>query len=80
MSTQLTVRIADDLVAFVDDQVTAGRATSRAAVIASALDAARRRALAERDAAILAGAPAESERDFDRLADFASKTPLDDLE
>ena len=80
MSTQLTVRIPDDLAAFVDDQVTAGKASSRASVISAALDAARRRALAEQDAVILAGGSTGAEDDLDRLSEFASNTPLDDLD
>lgn len=81
MTLQLTVRIADDLVAFVDEQVSDGRAPSRASVISAALDAARRRQLAERDAAILAASDdAPDEDDLDELATFASRTPLNDLD
>jgi Arc/MetJ-type ribon-helix-helix transcriptional regulator len=54
MSTQIAVRLPDDLVEFVDSVVTAGGARSRAAVVARALERERRRAVAERDAAILA--------------------------
>lgn len=78
MSKQLTVRLADDLVEFIDSRVRAGKASSRAAVIARAIERDRRRAIAQRDAAILAGA--DSADDFDDLAAYAAGTSLDDLD
>jgi Arc/MetJ-type ribon-helix-helix transcriptional regulator len=54
MSKQIAVRLSDDLVGFVDEVVRSGRERSRAAVVTRALERERRRALAERDAAILA--------------------------
>jgi len=78
MSTQIAVRLPDDLVAFVDDLVSHGDATSRAAVVAGALERERRRKIAERDAAILANTGPET--DLDRLAEFAATTSLDDLD
>jgi Arc/MetJ-type ribon-helix-helix transcriptional regulator len=54
MSKQIAVRLPDDLVEFVDGVVASGRQRSRAAVVSSALERERRRAIAERDAAILA--------------------------
>ncbi|MHB1535509.1 MAG: ribbon-helix-helix domain-containing protein [Acidimicrobiales bacterium] len=77
MSRQLTVRLPDDLVEFIDHQIEAGDATSRAAVVAAALERQRRRDIAERDAAILCRATAGD--DLDALAAFAARTPLDDL-
>ena len=75
MTTQIAVRLPDDLVAFVDGQVTAGTATSRAAVVARALERERRRAAAERDAAIYAaGVPDD---DLAGLASWAATQPLD---
>lgn len=49
MSTQITVRIPDDLVEFIDEQVTAGAGTSRADLIATLIrrQKARTRALAD---------------------------------
>jgi Arc/MetJ-type ribon-helix-helix transcriptional regulator len=55
MSKQIAVRLSDDLVEFVDGVVGSGRERSRAAVVSRALERERRRAIAERDAAILAG-------------------------
>jgi Arc/MetJ-type ribon-helix-helix transcriptional regulator len=54
MSKQIAVRLPDDLVEFVDGVVGSGRERSRAAVVTRALERDRRRAVAERDAEILA--------------------------
>lgn len=53
MSTQIAVRLPDELVTFLDEAVKEGRAPSRAALVASALEREMRRLLAERDADIL---------------------------
>lgn len=53
MTTQIAVRLPDDLVAFLDRAVADGRAVSRAALVTSALEREMRRQAAERDAAIL---------------------------
>jgi Arc/MetJ-type ribon-helix-helix transcriptional regulator len=54
MSTQIAVRLPDDIVAFLDRLVSEHRAASRAEIITRALERERRREMAERDAAILA--------------------------
>lgn len=54
MSTQIAIRLPDDLVTFLDERVTAGDATSRAAIVARVLERERYRQLAERDAQIYA--------------------------
>lgn len=77
MTTQIAVRLPDDLVAFVDDLVRHGDATSRAAVVSRALERERRRKVAERDAAILASAGMDT--DLDSLAKYAAATSMDDL-
>jgi Arc/MetJ-type ribon-helix-helix transcriptional regulator len=71
MSRQIAVRLADDLVEFVDAVVGTGMARSRAAVVTKALERERRRVLAERDAAILAGGAVDP--DLDRLAEHAAR-------
>jgi Arc/MetJ-type ribon-helix-helix transcriptional regulator len=76
MSRQLTVRLRDDLVEFIDQRVEHGAARSRAAVVVAALHRERRREIAERDAEILARSKGD---DFDDLAGFSAQTPLDDL-
>lgn len=54
MTTQIAVRLPDEMVAFLDRTVAAGQATSRAALVASALEREMRRRVAEADARILA--------------------------
>ncbi len=61
MSKQIAVRLADDLVEFVDELVGSGRERSRAAVVSRALERERRRAVAERDAAILSATEPDPE-------------------
>jgi Arc/MetJ-type ribon-helix-helix transcriptional regulator len=75
MSTQIAVRLPDDIVAYVDEQVTAGVAPSRAAVVTRALARERRREAAERDAHIYAASGGPNE--FDDLASWAAAQPMD---
>ena len=53
VSTQIAVRLPDEMVAFLDRSVAAGRASSRAALVASALEREMRRQAAEQDVRIL---------------------------
>ena len=53
MSTQIAVRLPDEMVAFLDRAVADGRAPSRAALVASAVEREMRRGLAEHDARTL---------------------------
>lgn len=78
MSRQVTVRLPEELVEFMDRQVHEGRSASRAAVVAAAIERERRREIGERDAAILAGAGRDGDG-LDQLARFAATTVLDDL-
>ncbi|MCA1656155.1 MAG: ribbon-helix-helix domain-containing protein [Actinobacteria bacterium] len=78
MTRQIGVRLPDDLVAFIDGLVERGEARSRADAVTRAVERERRRQVAARDAAILAGAGADV--DLDRLADFAARTRMDDLD
>jgi Arc/MetJ-type ribon-helix-helix transcriptional regulator len=75
MSRQIAVRLPDDLVEFIDATVSAGIASSRAAVVATAVDRELRRHTAARDARILAEANAEP--DLDSLAEYAAKLTSD---
>lgn len=75
MSKQIAVRLADDLVDFVDTVVSSGRERSRAAVVSRALERERRRVVAERDAAILAAAGPDPE--LAGLADHALGVDID---
>jgi Arc/MetJ-type ribon-helix-helix transcriptional regulator len=78
MSKQIAVRLPDDLVEFIDQLVEHGEASSRAAVVARAVDRERRREIAARDAAILA--QSHGDPDFDSLAQYAARTSFDDLD
>jgi Arc/MetJ-type ribon-helix-helix transcriptional regulator len=78
MTTQIAVRLSDEAVEFVDDLVRSGAAASRADVIERLLARERRRLVAERDALKLAGLPRDA--DLDRLAAFAARVPIADLD
>lgn len=75
MSTQIAVRLPDEIVAFLDEEVREQHAPSRAAVVLRALERERRRQIAARDAAILARLGADT--DMDSLAGFAARLPVD---
>ena len=75
MSKQIAVRLSDDLVEFVDGVVGSGRERSRAAVVSRALERERRRAIAERDAAILARTGPDAE--LAGLAEFGAALDRD---
>jgi Arc/MetJ-type ribon-helix-helix transcriptional regulator len=77
MSTQIAVRLPDEIVAFLDQQVREQRAPSRAAVVLRALEREQRRQIAARDAEILAAASTDRD-DLDALADYAATLPLDE--
>jgi antitoxin MazE3 len=73
MSQQIAIRLPDELVDFVDELVDSGARRSRAAVVAWALERERRRALAARDAEILARTGADPE--LAGLAEHATSLP-----
>ncbi len=77
MTIQITVRLPDDEVQFLDDQVAAGRATSRAAAVSAAVRRERRRLVAIRDLEILTAAEHADPDDLDGLARHAARRPLD---
>ncbi|MDO5498290.1 MAG: ribbon-helix-helix domain-containing protein [Propionibacteriaceae bacterium] len=68
MTTQIAIRLPDEMVAFLDRAVTEGRAASRAALVATALEREMRRQVAEHDAAILREKGAGD--DLDPLVDW----------
>ncbi len=73
MSSQIAVRLPDDLVEFVDELIDSGAGRSRAAVVKKALERERRRVVAERDAEILAGTGQDQE--LAGLAEHAAGLP-----
>jgi Arc/MetJ-type ribon-helix-helix transcriptional regulator len=80
VSTQIAVRLPEELVEFIDRLVSDGRAPSRAAVVSRALQRERRREIAAHDAAILAAQGPADDDDLDQLARHVVNTPLDDLD
>ncbi len=75
MSKQITVRLADDLVEFLDEVVGSGKQRSRAAVVSRALARERRRMVATRDVEILAATGPDP--DLAALAEHAADLPVD---
>lgn len=63
MTTQIAVRLPDELVEFLDRTVASGQATSRAAVVTSALEREMRRRLAEEDVRTLGRLGTEDDLD-----------------
>lgn len=70
----MTVRIPDELAAFVDQQVSTGAADSRATAVATALRNEVRRLQAERDAAIYA--TTEPDADLDAFVTHTAAHPV----
>jgi Arc/MetJ-type ribon-helix-helix transcriptional regulator len=75
MSKQIAVRLADDLVEFIDEIVGSGEQRSRAAVVGRALERERRRMVAARDAEILAARGPDAE--LAGLAEHGARIPVD---
>lgn len=75
MSRQIALRLPDDIVDFVDGLVSDGTASSRAMVVKRALERERRRTIAARDAAILAGRGDDPE--MQPLAEHVASAPVD---
>jgi predicted transcriptional regulator len=75
VSTQIAVRLPDEMVEYLDHLVAEGKATSRASVVEQALSREIRRHIAARDAAILAGLGPD--QDMESLATYAARLQLD---
>ncbi|MDE8649982.1 hypothetical protein PXH69_34020 [Rhodococcus qingshengii] len=73
MSTQIAVRLPEDIVAFLDSEVSGGRAKSRAQVVLRALEREQRRQLAVRDVEILSDGP-EVDNDVNIAAAHGKKS------
>ena len=63
MTVQIAIRLPDGMVAFLDKSVAAGKAASRAALVARAVEREMRRQVAEQDATILREQGATDELD-----------------
>lgn len=71
MSKQIAVRLPDEVVEFIDQEVRELQVASRAAFVQKALERERRRLIAARDAAVLSRQVAD-EDGFDDLAAYAA--------
>lgn len=72
-TTQIAIRLPDEIVAYLDRSVGEGRAPSRAALVTSALERHMRRYLAERDAEILGSS--SNPDDLDELVTWSVAHP-----
>lgn len=63
MTTQIAIRLPDEVVAFLDQAVAGGRATSRAALVTVALEREMRRQAADHDAQLLRAHSGEDDLD-----------------
>lgn len=71
VSKQIAVRLPDEVVEFIDQEVRELRVASRAAFVQKALERERRRLIAARDAEVLSRQVAD-EDDLDDLAAYAA--------
>jgi Arc/MetJ-type ribon-helix-helix transcriptional regulator len=78
MTTQIAVRLPDELVEFVDRLIRDGRATSRADAVARALERERRRELGRLDLERLAAAGPDPE--LDAFIEHAAESAQPDLD
>jgi len=76
MSAQIAVRLPDELVAYVDEAVAAGRVKSRAELVARLIERDARRQRAEDDLQRLAEQGALDDRELLDIARSVSDTPL----
>ncbi len=77
MATQIAVRVPDDLLDFIDSQVDAGKAESRADLVRRALERERHREAAEAEVEILAAlAGADPYPDLAGFASEAAQQPM----
>lgn len=78
VSTQIAVRLPDDLVAYVDQAVASGRVKSRAELVTKLIARDARRQRAEEDLQRLIDAGTLEDADALAIARASSATPLDD--
>lgn len=76
MSTQIAVRLPDELVAYVDRAVAEGRVRSRAELVALLIERDARRQRAEEDLALLAAKGLVGDSDALAIARATSATPV----
>ncbi|SUA80162.1 Antitoxin MazE3 [Nocardia otitidiscaviarum] len=74
MSKQITIRLPDELVDFVDAEVAAQHCASRAALVAAALEHYRERAIGEAIVAGYTAIPDGEDKDLDEFLSAADKS------
>jgi Arc/MetJ-type ribon-helix-helix transcriptional regulator len=79
-TTQISVRLPDELVAHIDAEVGAGHAPSRASYLHRALEAARRRDIYAREIELLEATKHESDPDLDSFTSWAAGRSYPDLD
>jgi Arc/MetJ-type ribon-helix-helix transcriptional regulator len=77
VTQQIAVRLPDDIVEFIDQQIADGRASSRADAVKRAVQREKRRILAERDAAIYAAIRNDADPELEAWVDHAAQVHLD---
>ena len=77
MTVQIALRLPEETVAYLDNQVRLGRAKSRADIVDRALARERRRETAEKDLETILRDQKRGNGEFDALAESAKTTPLD---
>lgn len=78
MSTQIAVRLPDELVAYVDSAVASGRVKSRAELVSRLIARDARRQRAEDDLQLLIKAGALDDLDALAMVKATSATPIED--
>jgi Arc/MetJ-type ribon-helix-helix transcriptional regulator len=78
MTTQIALRLPDEVVEFVDAQVSSGAAKSRADFVGRAIRREQRRLAADRDAEIYARFGEDPE--LHGLADYSARLPRPELD
>lgn len=76
MSTQIAVRLPDELVAYVDRAVAEGRVRSRAELVARLIERDARRQRAEEDLTVLAGKGLVHDQDALAITRATASTPI----
>ena len=79
MTTQVAVRLPDDLAATLDAFIADGRVENRSSAIVGALRRELHRLLSERDIEILMKRGGDHDPELDAWVNVAAKTPFDDL-
>lgn len=78
--TQISVRLPDEVVSYIDAAVAEGRSPSRAAYLLKSLTETQRRERAERDVAIALAARNDPDPDMESFTQWLGTRPYPDLD